>query len=215
MNTQGGASGSLSATGGKLNVSLTNGSTEGWHAQLVKSNIPFEQDGMYRISFKIQAEEDRSASFNAGKASNPWNSYSGYSGISLSINEAEFVFSFTMNDSTDLVARLVFDLGKSTSGVTISEVKIEKLAFELTALQETAFRPKVKYYPNPVSTVLHIDEFNRYQLAELFDMNGRILTQMDLHASSTSFNMESYPAGIYILRLVRNRIEDRIKIIKE
>ena len=170
---------------------------------------------MYRISFKIKAEEDRSASFNAGKASNPWNSYSGYNGISLGTNEVEFVFSFHMNDPTDMAARLVFDLGKSSSGVVVSEVKVEHLAFEITALQEVLFRPKVKYYPNPVSTILHIDRLDRYRHVELFDMNGRSVTQINLHPTSISMDMQDYPSGIYILRLFGNGIEDRIKIIKE
>ena len=101
ISLQGGASGSLTATGGKLNVAITNGGTESWHVQVVKNNIPLTKGKMYRISFKAQATANRTATFYAGKASDPWNAYSGYNGISIGTTEASYTFSFTMNNPTD------------------------------------------------------------------------------------------------------------------
>jgi endoglucanase len=214
LSTQGGAAGSLTASGGKLNVALTNGGTEGWHAQLVKNNVSLDQDEMYRISFKIKADANRSASFNAGKASDPWNSYSGYNGISLGTEEASFVFSFTMNDASDPEARLVFDLGKNIAGITVSEIKVEKLNFVISAIHEPTFKSQVTCYPNPVSSILHIQELGRYRKAEIYDLNGRSLAHFDLKPTSTTLNLSSYSDGMYILELSGNGLDDRIKIMK-
>ncbi|MDV3310375.1 MAG: cellulase family glycosylhydrolase, partial [Cyclobacteriaceae bacterium] len=179
LSTQGGAAGSLSASDGKLNVSITNGGTEGWHVQLVKNDIPLHKDKMYRISFKAQATADRGATFYAGRASDPWNSYSGYSGVSISTSETTFSVSFTMNDPTDLAARLVFDLGQNAFGVSITEVKVEELQFVVTAVGDDTQR-KLKVYPNPVATELFCDDLALYRQAHIYDIRGRLVSAFDV-----------------------------------
>ena len=49
--------------------------------------------------------------------------------------------------------------------------------------------------------------------AEIIDMKGRLLKKINVLSSST-LDMESYPEGIYVLRLIRNGGEDHIKILK-
>lgn len=217
LNTQGGASGSLSASNNALNITLTNGGTEGWHVQLVKSDIPLEKDEMYRISFKAKAEANRSASFNAGKASNPWNSYSGYNGISITTAESEYVFSFTMSDATDLAARLVFDLGKDITAVAVSDVKVEKLSFTstITAVDEPFNQHPIKYYPNPVSSVLQIPEMDHYEVVSVHDISGRTMTKLNVNPTKFFIDMNDYPRGIYLINLSGNGLHDHIKIMKE
>ena len=219
LNTQGGAAGSTSASGGKLVINLTNGGTEGWHAQLVKNNIPLVKDKMYRISFKAQAQENRSSTFYAGKASDPWNAYSGYNGISIGTGETNFVFSFTMTSPTDPAARLVFDLGKSTSGITISDIKVEQIAIGspvVTFIDTPSFERELILYPNPVRNVLHIHALRSYRTAELFDLNGRAVAHYDVpSAANPSIDIRHLPQGIYLLRLAGNGLEERVKIVKE
>ena len=215
LNTQGGASGSLTVSNNKLVAAITNGGTESWHVQLVKNGISLEKDKMYRISFKAQATADRSATFYAGKASDPWSAYSGYNGISIGTTESTFVFSFTMTNPSDPIARLVFDLGKNVTGVTISEIKVEELNFVITALEQRVFKPKVLVYPNPVSSILHLGELGQFRSVELYDLNGRTLARLDLNPVETSLNMEGFAQGIYLLRLSGEGFDERIKIMKE
>jgi len=215
LNAQGGASGALSAINGELNVTISNSGTEAWHVQLVKSNIPLQEGKMYRISFKVKAAANRSATFYAGKASDPWNAYSGYNGISISTDEASFVFSFTMTNPSDPAARLVFDLGKNTNGVILSEVKVEELQFVVTAIHELELIPKITLYPNPVISALNIEELGRYRLVEIFDLNGRPMARFDVKPSSSTINLEGIPKGIYLIRFTGNGLELIDKIAKE
>ena len=219
LNAQGGASGSVSASGGKLVINLTNGGTEGWHAQLVKNNISLAKDKMYRISFKAQAQENRNATFYAGKASDPWNAYSEYNGISIATGESNFVFSFTMTSPTDPAARLVFDLGKSATGISISEIKVEQIAIGtpvVTSIEDPVFGRELKLYPNPVRNLLHIQARHSYRTAELFDLNGRAVARFDVpSAANQTIDIRHLPQGIYMLRLTGNGLEERAKIVKE
>ena len=151
----GGASSSLTASEGKLNISITNGGTESWHVQLIKRNIPLEKDKMYRISFKAIANDSRSASFYAGRDSDPWDAYSGYNGISIPTNETAYSFAFTMTNPTDMNARLVFDFGKDTTGVSVTEIKVDELRILTTSLDDVELQPQVNIYPNPFNTYLY------------------------------------------------------------
>ena len=215
LSTQGDASGSLTTSNGKLSVSIANGGAESWHVQLVKNNIPLQQGKLYRISFKAQAAASRSATFYAGKASDPWNAYSGYNGISMTTLETSFTFSFTMTNPTDPAARLVFDLGLNVTGVMITEVKVEELNFLVTAVNEEVSRSKIIVYPNPVASFLYSKELVRYRFAELYDLKGQLWATFDIQQDTTRISLEEIPQGLYLLRLTGNGLDDRIKIMKE
>ena len=215
LNNQGGAAGSLSASGGKLNVSITNGGTEAWHVQLVKTNIPLEKDKMYRVSFNARATAGRSATFYAGKNGDPWNAYSGYNGISISTNEAVYTFTFTMNNPTDMSARLVFDLGLDTTGVSISAVKLEELKIVVTSLDDVIQEPRVTVYPNPFDTFLYVKDPGRYDRMEVFDLKGRLCKSSPLDHGDNKISMEYLPRGLYVLRLSGNGAHQTLKIVRE
>lgn len=215
LGTQGGAAGSLAVAAGKLNVSISSGGTEGWHVQLVKNNIRLEKDKMYRISFKAQATTDKSATFYAGRASDPWNAYSGYNGVTIGQSEASFAFSFTMTSPTDPAARLVFDLGQSATGVTIAEIKVEELSFVITSAESRAERSKVVVYPNPVASTVHSEELGRYSKATLYDLKGRLWATFDISPHTDTINLANLPQGMYVLRFTGNGLDDRVKIVKE
>src|SRR5690606_7668090 len=129
LGQQGGAAGSIAASGNKLNVTITAGGTEGWHLQLTKNNIRLEKDKLYRLSFTAQAEADRSITFYAGKASDPWNAYSSASAITASTTAATYPSAITSTSPPAPAARLVFELGKKLLEVTISNVRVEELSF--------------------------------------------------------------------------------------
>ncbi|MDZ7607707.1 MAG: cellulase family glycosylhydrolase [Cyclobacteriaceae bacterium] len=54
LNANSGAAGSLTASAGKLNVTINNGGSQAWHVQLTKSPFAFQKDKMYRITFKAK-----------------------------------------------------------------------------------------------------------------------------------------------------------------
>jgi len=215
ISLQGGAGGSMTATGGKLNISITNGGTQSWHVQVVKNNIPLTKGKMYRVSFKAQAAANRTATFYAGKASDPWNAYSGYNGISIGTTEASYTFSFTMNNPTDPASRLVFDFGTSVSGVSISDIKVEELTTIVTAVEEQPGNAKVSGYPNPVTSILYVDKLDSYRQAELHDTRGQVHRVFTISPGSTSLDVEAIPPGVYVLSLFGNGTRDFLKVLKK
>jgi aryl-phospho-beta-D-glucosidase BglC (GH1 family) len=215
LQNSGGASGSLAASEGKLNVSITNGGTESWHVQLIKRNIPLEKDNMYRISFKAMANDNRSASFYAGKDSDPWNAYSGYNGISIPTTETAYSFTFTMTNPTDMNARLVFDFGLDTTGVSVTEINVDELILSTTSLDDTKLQPVVNIYPNPFDTFLYCRDLDKFDYIEVYDMQGRLWRRSFLHPNDKVINLDNIPQGMYFLRLEGKSNQESIKIVKE
>jgi hypothetical protein len=215
LQNSGGASGSLTASEGKLNVSITNGGTEPWHVQLIKRNIQLEKEKMYRISFNAIANDNRSATFYAGKDSDPWNAYSGYNGISINTTETAYSFTFTMTNPTDMNARLVFDFGTDTTGVSVTEIKVDELILLTTSLDDGEHQPNVNIYPNPFDTFLYCKDLNKFDYTEVYDLQGRLWRRSFIGPHDTVINLDNIPQGMYLLRLEGKNNQEHIKIIKE
>ncbi|CAN5168339.1 hypothetical protein BH23BAC1_BH23BAC1_22850 [soil metagenome] len=211
---QGGAAATLNATSGTLLVSGTNGGTESWHIQLSKNNVPLQQGRMYRISFNASSSPARNVTAYAGKASDPWTSYSGYSSFSLVEQNTSYSFVFNMSNPTDLQARIVFDVGKTMGNIEITEVKLEEINMVVTALwpdQNIRFR----FYPNPVYSHLHLSGDKSFRQALLYDLKGRKLEEFVLSEAEISINLEKYSPGIYMIRLLGNKGNYRILKIQK
>lgn len=213
LTTQGGASGSATTSNAMLNVSLTSAGTEGWHIQLVKGGINLEKDKLYRVSFKAQALSDRSATFYVGKASDPWNAYSGYSGLSIGTALSTYSYTFTMTSPTDPAARIVFDLGTSPTGISVTDVKVDELRFVVTNVEES-LQLKAHAYPNPVIDNLYSDILSRFRTAVIFDTKGSVLTEFTLTPSTEYLDLSDVPEGYYIVRLSGSPGQVHMRIVK-
>ncbi len=219
VNTQSGASGSSSASNNKLNIQISNGGTEGWNVQLIKNGIPLEKNKMYQVSFKAQAVADRSATCYVGKASSPWNAYSGYNVINIGTVEQAHIFTFYMVSPTDPIARIVFDLGGNDANLTISEVKVEKIEIgvgpvEITALEDR-LQEEVSFYPNPVKSILYFNEKAAFEELQVYHSTGMKIGSYRLDPFSNSVNLESLRRGVYILRFSNGVKTTHVNIMKE
>jgi len=240
LNTQGGAAGSVATADGQLQVSLTSGGTESWHAQLVKNDILLEKGKLYRVSFKAKAASDRSAAAYVGRASDPWTAYSGISGFNAGTTLSSYSFNFTMMDATDPSARIVFDLGKNTIAFFLTEVVVEELTIGSNSEPEPGTDPgtvtsvenralEVHVYPNPVGHILYMSGTQLPREVELFDVAGKSwtlhtsqsftgelaqATNQQIIKSTNELDLQQLPGGLYILKWVTDGQERRMKIVK-
>jgi hypothetical protein len=72
----------------------------------------------------------------------------------------------------------------------------------------------VMLHPNPVTGILTIQQFGtiKNKTAVLSDGQGKILKQINLNSLEQTVNMETYPAGIYILKLEDGTV---FKVVKQ
>ena len=213
LNRSGGAIGSLTRTDGKLNVLITNGGTEGWNTQLTKTGIRLENGKTYRVSFKANAPVGRSMTAYAGKNSDPWNSYSGYSSIYVSTEEGSYSYLFTMN-TDDFAARLVFDLGGVSSGITVWDFKLESIV--ITPTSSGKIRGNIlKTYPNPFNREIFIENPGSYRQAALYNAAGSKMMDFALTQGVNQLNVPDLHPGLYVLNVTGDGPAENIKLLRK
>lgn len=101
---------------------------------------------------------------------------------------------------------------------TRAEVK-ETDIFEMPRYEDMLGERKVVIYPNPTRGMLQI-EFQGYgEMKEarliLYNMQGRMLLQVNNIEAYTTLDLTPYPAGTYILILLEGMVRSEWKIIKQ
>ncbi|MGQ1891000.1 cellulase family glycosylhydrolase [Thermophagus sp. OGC60D27] len=192
---QGGAAGDLSHDDQKIVARVETSGTEAWHAQMVKSGISLEQGVMYRLSILAGAGSSINIPVYIGKASTPWNSYSGTFQLNLDHHPAWHSFSFIMTEPSDANSRIVFDIGLINEQIELEQVKLEKVSLDLAvpAPGETG----ISMYPNPVRDVLYFVSENPVNRVKIMDRHGRVLLQKSFAAPSGDIKMNAFSPGLY------------------
>ena len=214
LQTQGGASASLKEENSQIRIEISEGGTETWHVQLVKSGIALQHDEMYRVRFNAaSANFPRTFTTYVGKASSPWSAYSGHNSVTLSDFEYQHSYSFTMGANTDNNARLVFDLGNSDIDFILKYITLEKLSFDNTSvLYQSA--SSVRFYPNPAHQFLYIENIENYSSLIVYNSNGVKKIHRFIDDSSLELPIESLPVGLYLVNLANNKNVRSFRFIK-
>lgn len=119
----GGAS-TWSVSSGRLNVAIQAAGSHQYSTQVWQPGIRLEAGRSYEVSFKARASAPRTIRVLAKKDSEPWTAYSANQAFNLGTTLQDYSFAFTMDQATDPNARLSFELGLSTAGVVIDDVKL-------------------------------------------------------------------------------------------
>ncbi|HCE57559.1 MAG TPA: glycoside hydrolase [Prolixibacteraceae bacterium] len=197
-----------------LKITIDNGGTEGWHVQLVKNGMNLTAGKQYRFSAKVKAETPRSATAYIGMNVSPWSAYSGYNGISLADTFKVYTFLFTMN-TTDNAARIVFDLGKSTSDVTVTDVKLEEVVLQWPTAAVTTRNLKTTVYPNPANEVLYIDNRDEFTLVTIYNSSGIPVFERKINTATNEIDTGKLANGLYFVRLTGKDIQQVVKLLKQ
>ncbi len=197
-----------------LKVVITSGGTEGWHIQLVKNNVQLQAGKKYRITFKAKADINLTTTSYVGQSNSPWASYSGYNGISISDTFAVYTYVFDAA-STDNSARIVFDLGKSSTNLTFEYITLEEIVLETPTMVNVINHIKSKIYPNPFTSTIVIDNQDNFQQFLLINLRGQILLNKTLNPFQNRINLEHFSSGIYFVKLIGENNRFETKIIKK
>jgi endoglucanase len=212
VNFNQGAAGSWNRSGGKMNVTITNGGTEGWHVQATRAGIRLESGKTYRVSFTAKASVSRSIVAYTGKSVDPWSAYSDYNSFVIPVSDATLSYTFVMTGTTDSNARLVFDLGKSASTLILYDIKIEEIRI-VTGLTPVG-KAVLKWYPNPVKNDLILENVPSIMPVAVFDLNGRIRFTKVLTPGSNRIGMNGLTSGIYLVLVGSGSDSYSFKIVK-
>ena len=120
------ASASGAVQNGEYVVTITNSGSNSYEVQLVQLNLLIENGETYDISYDAYADASRQIIPYMAMRSSPYTTYGGYESMTLSTVKQNYVYSFTMNHTTDSDARIAFDLGNSNTDVAFDNMFLTK-----------------------------------------------------------------------------------------
>lgn len=204
----------LSRADNALNITVTNGGTEGWHVQLVKNNIKLQAGKKYRYSFKAKGAAARSFTSYIGMNRDPWSSYSGYNGGTVSDTFSVFTFVFDQS-ATDNFARIAFDLGKSDLDFSITDFLLEEVVLQWPSGANVVNDYKTTIYPNPASDKIYINNLDEFKEFSILNISGGIIHNQILKPFLNQVAIQHLPSGMYFISLKRDNDLHSIKILKQ
>ena len=214
--TSNGASGTMGVGDNLLNININRAGSAGWHAQLVRNGFSIYKGKMYKLSFEAKSNTKLPVSFYMGKASDPWNGYSGFSTVQLTNEYQEYSNIFTMTSPTDLAARMVFDLGSQAGDATFRKVKLEEVTLDFSSNTQTLNDDQILLYPNPVNNQLVVAGLGSgLTKIDVLDQSGKLLLHRESIGDSIELSVHSLPSGTYICRVVKGDLISNHRFIKQ
>ncbi|MFN3632726.1 carbohydrate binding domain-containing protein [Exiguobacterium profundum] len=120
-------------------ISIDQAGSQPYSHQLIQ-NVSLGKGGHYKVTFDAKADAARSIAVKVGGG--PDRGYAKYSdegSFDLTTDVQTYSMTFDMTEETDLAARLEFNVGLSTSGVQIGNVRVEQTPRE--AFDPNATKP--------------------------------------------------------------------------
>ena len=210
---QGGASASKQNPDNQLEVNISQLGSEGWHIQLVKTNVKLEAGKKYRVTFVAKAAESRQISAYTGQSVSPWSSYSGYNGIALDDTFSEYFYVFDMK-TTDNAARIAFDLGQSADDVIFKSVILESIELQEPTSAKLIKNFSSRLFPNPVNKQLMIDNMDGFNGITIQNLQGSTVLQKSLNNFRNEIDLSPLSSGIYFVSMFNHTNKYTVKIIK-
>ena len=118
------AEASGAAMKGEYHIAITNGGANGWDVHL-QQQVLIENGVTYTFSFDAYAASPRKIIPFVAMSGDPWTIY-GYRELMITTAKQTYSYSFTMNHATNPDARVVFDLGNSTTDVYLDNIVLIK-----------------------------------------------------------------------------------------
>lgn len=110
-----------------IQLAINNGGTQNYSIQLIQ-HVPLLMGHTYKLSFKGNAEADRSIKIKIGGGENRgWGMYAPDTDIALKTEVSDYELTFKMKEDSDLMARLEFNCGLSDIDVYIGSVVLEDM----------------------------------------------------------------------------------------
>ena len=75
----------------------------------------------------------------------------------------------------------------------------------------------IQVFPKPTTNKVTISfRPNVYQVLQLVDLNGKTISTIQIHEQDNrkEISLENYPAGVYLLKLIRNDGSETMKVAK-
>lgn len=195
---------------GSYRLRITDGGDELWQVQLIELHVPLVYNRKYRLEFDAWATSARSIRVNLSADQPPYTEYSGNDPSSLESELRHFSYDFTMQEPTDIDARIVVNAGGDTHDVFIDNLRLTLIDEPvLTNVPDNgsglSFNAVYRNEAGELQLVMNLIQASRIKLM-VYSSEGRLQLAEDsgyLPAGYQSLNISfSGKPGVYLVRAV-------------
>jgi hypothetical protein len=155
-------------TNGVGYVTIANGGTYTTDIQLLQTGFRLVQGFQYVLSFDAWASRPRYLQAEVGQAASPYLNYSGLPASALTPIRNHFQYTFTMTQPSDFNANVMFNLGTSSTSVSLANVSLSIAPPTTATLLSWAQSPAGAIAGSPISPEIQVAAYNEtYPVAGL------------------------------------------------
>jgi len=205
------ASAEIQAGDSVCNFEIEDGGSNFIDVQLRQNNIPLILGQNYLLEFDAWADENRIVEVMLGEDHPPYTDYSRLGYTALNTGSKRFTYSFEMNESTDLNARMLISAGGSAENIYMDNISLK---IDAPSMTENRFKTDSKFllypnYPNPFSssTIIEYDipETSFVKLTIYNSLGQKLADYINAKQIAGSYSREiqlgNYGSGVYFYSL--------------
>ena len=197
---------------GECRVDISIGGPQTWSVQLKQEGFQLRNGQSYQFGFRARSLTARSIEAKIEEDILGGKNYSRTGTIAIKGTWSEYSFTFTMQEPTDLNARMVFNCGKSNAEVFLDDISLQEIVTGVDAQEGSDLPSEFRLaaaYPNPFnpSTTLQYDvpEPARVQI-NVYTLLGQLVTeilneQRGPGSHSVHFDSRDLASGVYFFRM--------------
>ena len=136
----------LSAKDGKLALNITNVGKLNYAVQVFYDIVPLYQNGVYHLSYEISSTLDRTAEGMIQQNGGTYQSYT-WKKLNLTSEPLKVDYNFTMEEATDIMAKLVFNCGTQGEDMPEHTIYIDNVVLELIDDSQVDYTTTKRYEP--------------------------------------------------------------------
>ena len=217
----GGAEGGAVVVNDEIAITIETVGEFGYNAQLFTKGLDLSSGMSYVVSFNARAESDYELSMNVGLNQDPWTTYSGYQNFSVETEMKTFSFEFTMGDTSDRDARIVFDVGTVVGSIYFDDISVKPVGSSSAKngiIKNKISRGLFTVYPRGNGAFALATTEKLTGELELINFSGMCLGRIARKTYTPGihtvlFGSKNIPSGAYFVRLNDSKVQYRSRVM--
>ncbi|MDE7138872.1 MAG: glycoside hydrolase family 9 protein, partial [Ruminococcus sp.] len=141
---------SLGVEDGRLALTVKSGGKLNYSVQVCYDIIPLYQNGVYRLKYDISSTIDRDVEGMIQQNGGTYQAYT-WKGLSLTSEPQTIDYEFTMEEETDIMAKMVFNCGTAGEDMPEHKIYIDNVSLELIDDSNVDYSATRPYEPQIVT----------------------------------------------------------------
>lgn len=113
------------------------------------------------------------------------------------------------------IATITTDIDCQLRNTVNPTIGADEISVGTLGTNNFALSEKIRFYPNPVKSILNIENDSPISKVEVFNLTGQVVLNQTVNTKSAQINLSNLSSGIYLVRIsYKNNIET-FKIIKD